>query len=444
MIYDCYKQFPDVHPHIILKAELNRQGQNFTKAAKEAFQKRDDICWKGYHFFSYDMQETVYYSAHIPVTFNLEDGTCVYTRTNVESPYSIDHADGRFFITEKGEIIADNLRFPPKPRWYDMKLDDGTPMAAIVNAFCGEQMFVTFNKYCEFWNTHDECLFCDINAQMRGQIDSKQEAVVARKEPEVITEVLKTARSLEPQYWILYISGGTILSKYRGQTELEFNITRLNAVKRGLGGVWLPAALQIAAQDDEGWRVLHETGVPCIEPNIEVWGKGLFEWLCPGKAKFIGWDNWIKRTIRAVDFWGESLINPNFVLGVEMAQPHGFRDVKSAVKNFAEGMDFLMDHGVVPRYAYWTIEPKSALAGNPMVPLEFFIEAEKAYTEIRWKHKYDPPCPAVYGRYYQLSCLYDFEYFHGSGALSKMKQNERGGPSEKEICRPGDGFGFKA
>ncbi|MBI2853935.1 MAG: hypothetical protein HYX87_03325, partial [Chloroflexi bacterium] len=51
MIYDYYKQFPDVHPNIVLKAELNRLGQNFTKAALDEFKKRDNIHWKGYHFF---------------------------------------------------------------------------------------------------------------------------------------------------------------------------------------------------------------------------------------------------------------------------------------------------------------------------------------------------------------------------------------------------------
>jgi len=442
MIHDYYKEFSDVHPNIILKADLNRQGVRITDKAKEVFKNRDDIHWKGYHFFSYDVQDPVFYTDHVPATFSLEDGCTIYERTNENSPYSLDYQDGRFVISEKGEIIADNIRFPPKPKWYDMKLDDGTPMQAIVNAFCGELLFVTFNKYCEFWNTHDECLFCDINAQMRGQTESKQETVVARKDPSIITTVLKVARSLEPQYWCLYISGGTILKKYRGQTEIEFYVDRLNAIREGLGGTWFPAGCQIAAQNDENWKRLHETGVPSIQPNIEVWGEELFNVICPGKAKSIGWDNWIKRTIRAVDFWGVGKISPNFVLGVELCR-HGFKDVRSAVENFASGMNFLMDHGVVPRYAYWTIEPKSQLAGDPIPPLEFFIEAEKTYTEIRWRHGFDPPFPGVYNRFYQLSCIYDFEYYHGSGPLSKKWQDERGGPKEHEICAPGGGFGWK-
>jgi len=64
-----------------------------------------------------------------------------------------------------------------------------------------------------------------------------------------------------------------------------------------------PTCVQIAPYDDEGWNRLHDLGFAGVQPDIEVWDKKLFEWICPGKSKFIGYDEWIKRTIRAVDFW---------------------------------------------------------------------------------------------------------------------------------------------
>ncbi len=433
MIYDYYKQFPDIHPNIILKAELNRRGVDFTKEAIEAFKRRDDLHWKGYHVFSYDVQDPVFYGAKIPSDFFLEDGSAVYERTNRNSPYSIDFRDGRFVVIENNEIIADNLTFAPKPKYYDMQLEDGTKLPAIVNSFGNELMFITFNKYCEFWNTHDECMFCDINTQLRKQAKSEED-VVARKDPAVITEVVKTVRTLDPHLNIVVMSGGTILTKYQGQTEIEFYCRRLEAVREGLGGTWLPASVQIVAHDDEEWKRLYETGVASIHANMEVWDERLFNWICPGKAKFIGRDEWIKRMIRGVDFFGWGKINPNFVLGVEMAKPHGFEDVSSAVKSTAEGWDFLMSHGVLPRHAYWTIEPDSAFRDQQIPPLEYFLEVEKAYTELRWKHGLDPPFPAGNTRTsYFLSCLQDFEYYHGSGPMSKKKIEARGGSGDLKV-----------
>ena len=440
MITDYYQQFPDIHQNIVLKAELNRQGVTLSPEAVAAFKERDDILWKGYHFFSYDAGTATRYGQKIPYTFHFNDGCCVYERTNPNSPYTIDYQDGKFVITEQGQVICDTVFFPQKPKYYDMKTDDGIALPAIVNTGSSNVLFCTFNKYCEFWNTGDQCRFCDINVQLKGQSRSEEDVVV-KKDPAVITEVFRIIRNVDPHMWMTMISGGTILGTYEGQTELEFYISRLNAIREGCGGIWIPACCQIAAHNDEDWKRIYETGVPSIQPNIEVWGKEMFEKFAPGKAKFIGWDTWIKQTIRAVDFWGVGKVNPNFVLGVEMAKPYGFTDEKVGVNNLRQGWDFLMSNGVVPRYAYWTIEPFSALgrvAGQSFPSLAYYLEAEKAYFELRQKHNLEVPYPATHLRHiYPLSCAQEFEFYHGDGPLSK-KVLEKKGPEHSYTYRPGD------
>ncbi len=418
-IYDSFKRFPDVHPNIVLKTDLLRQGMTIGNAAVEQFQKMEDVLWKGFHLFSYDSKKTVVYGDKVPALFHLDDGTPIQVRTNPDSPYSLDLTDDGFVVAENQEVLAKGIYFERKPRWYDMKTSTGVQMPAIVQGFC-RLLFVTINKYCELWNAGEQCLFCNINATLADQ-RAGGEDTVARLDPEVIAEVVKTALTVDHHYYFLYISGGTILGKYRGQTELDFLCTRLDALREKLQ-VWIPATVQIAAQGDEGWRRVHETGVGSIQPNIEVWDKRLFQWICPGKDKHVGYDEWIKRTVRAVDFWGPGRVNPNFVLGVEMAKPHGFQDVASAVKSTASGWDYLMSHGVVPRFNLWIIEAGSRFyeQEQQLIPLEYFIEAQKAYTELRWKHGFEPPFPAAADRYsYLHNCLQDFEYYHGSGPTSK-------------------------
>jgi len=437
---ELFKKFPDVHPNIVLKTELLRLGIDISDSALANFKQRDDLLWKGFHLFSYDWQKTKVYGDKIPWFIHLEDGCFLMTRTNETSPYLLDIEDGEFIIREKltNDIIAKKIWFERKPRWYDMKTKDGIHMGAICQGQ-GRMMFVTINKYCEMWNKGEQCLFCNINATLKDQ-KSGGEDVVAKIKPEDVAETVKIALEVDSHYSILYISGGTILGKYQGQTELEFYITRIHALREKLQ-VLVPTTVQIAPYDDEGWKRLHETGVGSIQPNIEVWDKRLFKWICPGKDKYIGYDEWIKRTIKAVDFWGVGRINPNFVLGVEMAKPHGFENINEAIKSTASGWDFLMGHGVLPRYNLWTQEAGSAFQGHPPPPLEFFIEAQKAYTELRWKYNFDPPFPAtMYNNCYSLNCLQDFEFYHGSGTLSKknldralgVKEGEPGGYYDQE------------
>jgi hypothetical protein len=422
-----HKEFPDVHPHIVLKTDLLRQGIDITEAAIKAFQQRDDLLWKGFHLFSYDMQETKVYGDKIPYSLRLEDGCNVQVRTNKFSPYLLDLVEGEFVLRERGTnyIINRKIWFERKPRWYDMKTRDGTRMPAIVQGNA-RMMYVLLNKYCELFNTHDECLFCNLKGTLTDQKKGGED-VVARMDPEQVAEGIQTALHADHHYGWLYLSGGTIINKYRGQSELDFYCTRLNAIRERLQ-VWIPAAFQIEAYDDKGWKRIHDTGIPSIQPNIEVWDKKLFEWICPGKNRFVGYDEWIKRTISAVNFWGPGKVNPNFVLGVEMAKPYGFTDISSAVKSTADGWDFLMSQGVVPRYNTWCPEPNTGFGRyeQEVPPLKYFIEVQKVYAELRWKYNFDPPFPATTSFFsFHHNCLNDFEFYHGSGPLSKKYMDER-------------------
>jgi hypothetical protein len=176
-----------------------------------------------------------------------------------------------------------------------MKFADGIPVPAVVQGFSGEYMFITINRYCELWNKGGQCLFCDINATFKAQRDGEED-VVARLEPSVLADALKTAIEVEPRYRLaVVITGGTILGKYRGQTELDVYCSRLNAMREKLQ-VWIPSTFQIDPQEDEGWKRLHATGVGSVQPNIEVWDRDLFAWICPGKDSLLGCEEWIKRS----------------------------------------------------------------------------------------------------------------------------------------------------
>ena len=358
----------------------------------------------------------------------LEDGCPVQLETDPKSRYMLDFVDGEFILTENGETIANNVYFPHKPGWYGMTLDDGTPMEAVIQGFGDGVAFIIFNNFCEMWNTNDDCLFCNINETLKDQKSGGESAIV-RKTADQIAEVLATALAIDPLHRrLIIVSGGTIWKKYQGQTELEFFTSRLIAMQKRLGAA-PPLTLQIGAQTDENWKVIKDTGiVTSVEPNMEVWDRKLFEWICPGKHKFCGHDEWIRRMIKGVEIFGEYMVTPNFVLGVEMAKPHGFTDVGTAVKSLASGWDFLMGHGVLPRHRFWFIEKGSALGDQTPPPLEYYIEAQKAYAELRQKHGIEMPYATQMGGFcsYVPSCQMDWEYYHGTGTLSKKTLEARG------------------
>jgi len=428
-MHELYDKFPDVAPAIITKTELVRVGETFSKAAIEAFNEPNDILFKGFWLFSYDRGEPVLYGEKIPAFIRLQDGSRVQQRTYKNSPYLIDYIDGKFMLCDESGPLEE-VGFEIRPRYFNRLLPDGTPMGAIVQC-TRDLLFITLNKYCEMFRNGNQCLYCDFNAQTKAQ-KKGGEALVVRKDPEVVADVLEIAFS-ELRFRHIFITGGTILSTYKGKSEIEYYCEHLNTIRKRLK-VWYPAHFQCGAQTEDNWKRIHDTGVGAVEPNMEVWDKRLFEIICPGKAKFIGYDEWIKRTIKAVDFFGPENVVPNFVTGVEMAKPMGFETVSSALKSTLGGWDFLMSHGVIPRMDMWCIEPGSKLAEHNLEPppLEYYIEVEKGYLELREKHGF-MTLPSLFDSRAMCyhNCMTDWEYYHGSGprslkSLNKKREDEEG------------------
>ncbi len=425
-LIEAFEAYGGIAKPIIIKSDMLRLGVRFSQAALDEAGKIERIRWKGYSLFSYDSTEAAVVGQKIPYLLFLDDGTddgtLVQVRLAVDTPYLVDFDDGEFVVKWNGEKTAKITRFAKKGKFTERVMEDGTSYEAYVYTVGDDELFVMLNKHCEYFARGEECLFCDLTPHAAEQ-KKKGEGMILRKEADKVAEVLDVALH-EKQYRHIMISGGTILSTYQGMTEVEWYCYMLNTIRKRILS-WYPACLQVGVLDDEGWKRLHDTGIPTIQPNIEVWDKRLFDIICPGKSRVVGYDEWIKRTINAVKYWGPGNVNPNFVAGVEMAQPFGFKRWQDAVESTLGGFDFLMGNGVLPRQGdFWCIEAKSKLAGQSPPPLEYYLELGRGYLELREKHGFK--------RNFTVSCRhclphgteFDFEYFHGHTAASKEAEEK--------------------
>jgi hypothetical protein len=140
---------------------------------------------------------------------------------------------------------------------------------------------------------------------------------------------------------------------------------------------------------------LYDSGIRVYHPNYEIWDEKLFPILCPGKERFVGRSEWMRRILDSVEVFGPSHVIPNFVGGVELSKPHGYNRVSDAIDSTSRGLDFFMSHGVLPRFTAWCPEPRSELGFQEPPPLEYFTELLTV-----WKatfEKYNLPSPPGYG-----------------------------------------------
>ncbi|MFC2007959.1 radical SAM protein [Chloroflexota bacterium] len=422
-LFEAFKAFPEVAKPIIVKSDVIRLGLKFSERARKKFSELNDVTYKGYQFFSYDRDEVSTYGSKLPVCLYLEDGTpdgtVIQVRPHQKAPYMVDLEDGIFTLYWNKESLG-TVKYDKKPQYYERSIN-GIHMPAICHAQC-DFLFVAANKHCDLFSIDKPCMFCDITPFSHTQKKSGQDMIL-RKNAELTGEVLKVALN-ERRFRHILISGGMFLRSYQRLSQVEWYAQFLETIRKKIG-CWRITSLQVAALEDEDWKRLHETGVPFIQPNIEVWDKRLFEIICQGKDAVVGYDEWIKRVIRAVDFWGPGNVNPNFVCGVEMAKPFGFKDVDEAIESTASGYDYLMRNGVLPRQGnFWCVEPDSKLGGAEPPPLEYYIKLGKRYLEIREKNRF-MTCSPQGCRFCQFhGTEYDFEYWHGNGPTSKKAEKQ--------------------
>ncbi len=124
-----------------------------------------------------------------------------------------------------------------------------------------------------------------------------------------------------------------------------------------------------------------------------MWDPQLFPKICPGKTRYIGRDEWIRRIVDAADVFGPAYVIPNFVAGVEMAKPYGYTDVEGAIRSTAEGLEFFMSQGITPRFTTWCPEPMTPLGdANPDgAPLEYHLRLLEVYRDTLHAHRLAPP-----------------------------------------------------
>jgi hypothetical protein len=405
-----FEKYPDVPKEVILKEDIMRLGLRFTE---EALKAAEGFREKVYFQFAWDrapaegMEKRE--NLRVPNDIRFSGGPYglqpILTRVpiNPKAPYLIDVINGKVVLCEEGIPIADAY-YPARPKYYSLTFDDGTlyrDIAPISNG--GTTLFVQVYPACQFWGSKEECKFCDINETSRQRnkfgftrVGPSRVEYVA----EAVAAAFKEAAEVPLEKWGFnhlagyHISGGTILKEIGGLNEIEFYSRYVRAIKDKAGNRW-PCLLQIGALEEDDYKRLRDAGVDAVHSNPEVWGKDLFRVVCPGKDKYVGWDEWIKRVVKSVDIFGEGNVNPNFVAGVEMAKPFGFKDVDEAVKSTSEGFEYLMSRGVVCRYNSWCVEPLSALGGQEPPPLDYFVKISKAWYEL-WK-KYDLPPINGYG-----------------------------------------------
>jgi hypothetical protein len=392
---------PDLPIEALVKEDVLRRG---VRIGPEALAAGGRYAPKSYFIFSFDHQPLTELGGGdvpAPEEIALSGGphgfrrVVVSVRLNRESPWEVAaEADGGLVLRCAAEPVCD-VDFAPLPPYYGERTADGVPIVEVAPSIeWGYLLYLTVFRVCQYFGRDEECRFCDINGNFRQQREAGRPYHTVKPVARVLDALRRVVASGAPAA-AYTLTGGSITTTLEGLDEASFYLRYAEAIEGEFPGRWL-GKMVVQALPVEDLRRIRAAGIRIYHPNYEIWDRRRFELICPGKARHVGRDEWIRRVVDAVDVFGPWRVIPNFVAGIELSRPYGFDSVDEALRSTAEGLEFFMSRGVMPRFTTWCPEPLSDLgATNGPAPLSYHAGLLRAWRDCHREHRV--PSPEGYG-----------------------------------------------
>ena len=243
---------------------------------------------------------------------------------------------------------------------------------------------IDINPYqkCDYWRFFCGCKFCEIGSTYSHA--NKPE----RLELSDIYETVKMALSEKGRFSGIMMTGGACLSgKKLFQDEVDYYVDIFKTIAPLFKTKKFPSQLIGVAYDREQLETLYnETGLMSFTSDIEVLNEKLFEWICPGKSKTVGYGQWKERLYQAKDIFGAGYVNTGIVAGIELADPNGFKTEENAIKSTLQEAESLMKHGINVVSCVWRIAEGSYFRNQMLPTLDYYVAVSKGLLDLSRKY----------------------------------------------------------
>ncbi len=376
------ERYPDVPRLLIIKTDVQRRGVFYTDAALSLLDEAKHQT-TGTHIFG--ARDGVI--ALRPESLLLRDGTSIITTPTPleENPYVVDVLDGKPWLFDDGAQLEE-VEYWPAPDFYAKTSSSGVPMKNIVSAR-PQRLNIFPYRYCTFWNNNKGCSFCDIVAQLKK--GGKELNIPAKLDPLEVGEAIGEALKEPGRFSAVFLTSGSIVS---GQApfddEVDYYIQILKEVGKHFKTRKFPSQIiGTAFTRKQLERLYKETGLMSYTADIEVLNEELFNQLCPGKAEWIGYREWKKRLVEAVEIFGPGRVNTGLVAGIELTKPYGFVSEDKALEQVLAEAEDMARQGVSTVFIVWSPRPDTPLAGQKNASLDYYIRLARGLHALRVKYR---------------------------------------------------------
>ena len=301
----------------------------------------------------------------IPYLMSLQDGTLVRVKGNGSSSRQVTQSEPPNYqlLDDEDSDCIHAIRFEPLPQWMGQQTSDGFPMAQAGISLHGDMAIVNIAPGCDYFLQKSEsgsslkCSFCAYGAP-NERVSHFSQTLGQPQLPDItyqrMQETLKLALDQGEINHIYLVAGSLIDLHDEGRRFIDI----ARAVQQ-VSQHRIPVTCGSGALPLEIMQEMHaEKLVDSVCFNLEVWSESLFEKVCPGKNKFVGYRQWIDSLENAVALWGRGRVYTAMVSGIEL-EPEFNMSWNQAADLAIEGASDLCSRGIIPIYSlYWPIGGK--------------------------------------------------------------------------------------
>lgn len=197
----------------------------------------------------------------------------VHTAPAFESPYVIEAPEGaEARVLREGREVG-RVRFPGRPRFYDLTTADGVPYHKIAVLHGRDVLATTVLQTCiRYESRRKTCQFCAIGQSLAAG------RTIAHKTPAQLAEVAKAAVELDGVKHMV-LTTGTPKGADRGAAVLADSARAIKAA------VALPVQAQCEPPEDDAWHGrMRDAGVDALGMHLEAVTPEVRARIMPGKA----------------------------------------------------------------------------------------------------------------------------------------------------------------
>jgi hypothetical protein len=383
----AFSELYEVLPRqIVWKAELLFTGVKYNPALTQAVAEGAAQNYWPYRKIAADGTGEM---VPVPYLFKLDDAVA-RVRVNDASEYEVRRDGPGYMLFGSGKSLCE-VEFVREHSWASFRTSDGATYSEAGVEQLGDMLVVNLTPGCEYFMTKSSCKFCGY-----GRFNAKTQALGQlpgiiqphSRTLERLGEVLaNAAKSGEARH--VYIVGGSTL---KPEEEVDRFVPVIKTARKAVGDA-MHVTAGSGAVDKDGSLQYRDAGADTCCYNLETWDAGTFEAVCPGKAKYVGRDRWIKGLTDAVDVFGWGNVASAFVAGVEAPPPAPGMTTEQMLTSIKEGAGFLLDRGITPLYSpLWPVDgtaytPSDGISPTTYLKLEYDIcqmRADRSFPVPDW------------------------------------------------------------